>query len=76
MDRYECRKSKGVLRITDSAGKPLAGDWNKDVTLLTDGNGFCKLHGFRGDYELEADGLKQAYQLKKEPEEQTIRFGA
>ena len=54
----------------------LAGDWNTDVTLKTDENGFCELHGFRGDYELEAAGQKQSYKLTKEAETQTIQLKA
>ena len=41
-------------------------EWHTDVTLQTDGNGCVSLRGFYGDYEVQAQGRKATFALKKD----------
>ncbi len=49
-------------------------DWHTDVTLMTDENGCCTLEGFRGEYELCAEGKTACVTLDKTGKEQTVRL--
>ncbi len=49
-------------------------DWHTDVSLVTDENGCCTLEGFRGEYELCAEGGKACITLDKTGKEQTVRL--
>ena len=69
----------GLIRA-DGSPKPallalqekLRGEWHTSEDLMTDENGCCRLHGYRGEYELEVDGQKLDLSLTRETKEQRI----
>ena len=62
------RPKKALLALKEK----LAGDWHTREELVTDENGFCELHGFRGDYRLTAAGGETCLKLTKNAPEQTV----
>ena len=66
----------GVVRL-DGSHKPayealkqrITKDWHTEFEGMTDENGYVTIEGFRGEYELSAEGKKAAFTLSKtEPE--------
>lgn len=78
-DHQWLRAPSGLIH-SDGTPKPalialkekLAGDWNTDVVLHTDENGYATLYGFRGEYELTAGDKKAALTLTKDMAETAI----
>ncbi len=60
----------GIIR-KDGTAKPayerlkslIKGEWWTDVALVTDSNGYIEAEGFKGDYEILADGKQSTFVL-------------
>ena len=69
----------GLIRI-DNSVKPsylmlqdhVKNVWTTDVTLTTDENGYADLSGFRGTYEVSADGREAGLVLSKNTKEISV----
>ena len=71
---HQWLKAPSGLIHSDGRPKPallalkekLATDWHTAETLVTDENGCCTLHGFRGEYTLSDGGAETCFTLKKD----------
>lgn len=64
------RPKKALLALQEK----LAGDWNTDVNLRTDENGYVNLHGFRGEYLISAEGKQSCLTLDRETKEANVKL--
>lgn len=62
------RKDNSLKPSYETLMRLVKKEWITDLSLKTDGDGCVSFEGFKGQYEIEIDGIKKQYVLKKSAE--------
>lgn len=68
------RKDLSLKPVYHTLKRLIKEEWNTEVTITSDENGWVTLEGFLGDYEISTDNSKVNYRLSKNESEAKVQF--